>query len=130
MAKFTAIDVLNFQNEESAANIINTDFALLEVLLETMLSRDGLSPNTMLAQLDMNSNAIINLPNAVSAQSPVTLSQFEAGVATTGAAPSTVSYVTLASSTSLSAERVLTAGTGITLTDGGVNSTITTSDRK
>jgi hypothetical protein len=41
------------------------------------------------------------------------------------AAPTNASYVTLASNASLTAERVLTAGSGITLTDGGANSTAT-----
>jgi hypothetical protein len=42
-----------------------------------------------------------------------------------GAAPSGASYVTLGTSSSLTSERVLTAGTGITITDGGAGSTVT-----
>lgn len=42
-----------------------------------------------------------------------------------GFASASAQYVTLALSSSLSNERVLTAGSGITLTDGGANSTIT-----
>jgi len=42
------------------------------------------------------------------------------------AAPANAQYVTLAVDGTLSAERVLTAGTGIKLTDGGAGSTITT----
>ncbi len=40
-------------------------------------------------------------------------------------APTGASYVTLATNGTLTSERVLTAGTGITLTDGGAGSTIT-----
>ena len=40
-------------------------------------------------------------------------------------APTTSAYVTIGNDGSLSAERALTAGTGITLTDGGANSTVT-----
>ena len=42
-----------------------------------------------------------------------------------GGAPTDASYVVLGLNGSLSAERVLTAGTGVTITDGGVNSTVT-----
>lgn len=40
-------------------------------------------------------------------------------------APASAQYVTLATDGGLSAERVLTAGTGITLTDGGANGNLT-----
>jgi hypothetical protein len=40
----------------------NANMALIEAALEKTLSRDGTSPNTMSANLDMNSNRIINLP--------------------------------------------------------------------
>jgi hypothetical protein len=40
-------------------------------------------------------------------------------------APTTASYVTLGTDATLSSERVLTAGTGITLTDAGAGSTLT-----
>ncbi len=42
-----------------------------------------------------------------------------------GGAPSTATYVTLSTSTDLTNERVLTAGTGLSLTDAGAGSTIT-----
>lgn len=43
----------------------------------------------------------------------------------TGAAPGSGAFVTIGNSGSLSAERALTAGTGLGLTDGGANSTAT-----
>jgi len=42
-----------------------------------------------------------------------------------GGAPTGAQYVTLATDGTLSAERVLTAGSGITITDGGAGSTVT-----
>ena len=42
-----------------------------------------------------------------------------------GGAPTSAQYVTLATDATLSAERVLTAGSGISITDGGANSTAT-----
>jgi len=48
-----------------------------------------------------------------------------AGGGGSGGAPTDAQYVTLATSTGLSDERVLTAGNGITLTDGGAGTTVT-----
>lgn len=56
-------------------DLLNENFTELEEVIETLLSRDGTSPNTMEANLDMNSNRIINLPNALSASEPVTYGQ-------------------------------------------------------
>lgn len=42
-------------------------------------------------------------------------------------APTTASYVVIGGNASLSAERVLTAGTGISIADGGANNTVTVS---
>ena len=44
---------------------------------------------------------------------------------TTSPSPSNASYVVISTNDDLTAERVLTAGTGISLTDGGANSAIT-----
>jgi hypothetical protein len=42
-----------------------------------------------------------------------------------GGAPTDAQYVTLATNGTLTGERVLTAGSGITITDGGAGSTVT-----
>lgn len=42
-----------------------------------------------------------------------------------GVAPTNASYVTLGTNATLTSERVLTAGTGITISDGGAGSTVT-----
>ena len=54
----------------------NDNYALMEAAMENTLSRDGVTPNTMSADIDMNSvGRIHNLQDAVHGQEPVTLSQ-------------------------------------------------------
>ena len=71
MAKLVLADLVNLQNEPTAVGTINSNSALIEAALENTLSRDGTSPNTMGATLDMNSNHIINLPPAGSLLEPL-----------------------------------------------------------
>lgn len=79
MAKLTLNDISNINgNPTGAATAINANSTAIETAFENTLSRDGTSPNTMLASLDMNSNRILNLPDAVSAQEPATLAQLQA----------------------------------------------------
>ena len=72
MAKLTLTDISSGYNSTTT---INANNALIEAALENTLSRDGSSPNTMSAALDMNSYNINNLPNATQNQQPVTLAQ-------------------------------------------------------
>jgi hypothetical protein len=60
MAKFTPITFTNLNNETSFVNQLNTNFSTLSTLLDTMVSRNGTSPNTMTADLDVNSQDILN----------------------------------------------------------------------
>lgn len=60
----------------TARNVINNNFDDIETAFDNTLSRDGTSPNQMGAVLDMNSHAIINLPDGVTSQEPVSMSQF------------------------------------------------------
>lgn len=73
MSKITLTDLANLQNETTAVNAINNNNAVLETAFDNTLSRDGTTPNTMGANLDMNSNQILNLPVPASASSPVRL---------------------------------------------------------
>ena len=41
--------------------LLNTNFTALQTALENTLSRDGTSPNTLSADIDMNSNKLINV---------------------------------------------------------------------
>ncbi len=58
MAKLTLNDITSGY---LAIPTVNANSALIEAALENTLSRDGTSPNAMEANLDMNSNRIINL---------------------------------------------------------------------
>ena len=61
MAKLTLTDISNFRNQTVTANTINSNNNATETALENTLSRDGTSPNQMNADLDMNSNDILNV---------------------------------------------------------------------
>lgn len=61
MAKLTLTDLANLENDTTAVNAINNNNTAIETALENTLSRDGTSPNTMGADLDMNSQKITNL---------------------------------------------------------------------
>lgn len=61
MAKLTLSDLASLANETSAINTINNNSALIETALENTLSRDGTTPNTMTADIDMNSNDLLNV---------------------------------------------------------------------
>ncbi len=128
MAKLTLSDVSNLQNESSATGTLASNNDLIEEALEGTLSRDGTAPNQMLAELDMNSHAIINLPDANADDEPVTYGQFSGAIEALEGSQGeliTGSIVTLGENSALTAERILTAGTGLSLTDGGAGSTVT-----
>lgn len=126
MAKLTLSDVQNLQNESAAVTTMTQNNDAIEAAMENTLSRDGTSPNPMLATLDMNNNTIINLPDATTAQEPATLSQLTTAVAGIEAgAILDVPYVTIASEPLFSNERVLSAGNHLTLTDNGPGGNVT-----
>ena len=58
---------------------INANFDAIEQAFDNTLSRDGSSPNAMEANLDMNSNQILNLPDATTDKEPLTYGQYIAG---------------------------------------------------
>lgn len=59
--KYTPVLLSSLVNETSAVANINANFTTLQTAIEKTLSRDGTSPNTMSADLDMNNCRIINL---------------------------------------------------------------------
>lgn len=62
MAKLTLTDLTQLSsNETSAVSAINANWALIETALEKTLSRDGTSPNSMSADIDMNGNDLLNV---------------------------------------------------------------------
>lgn len=63
MAKLTTTDLTSLTNETSAIANINANNALIETAMENTLSRDGTAPNQMNADIDLNSNDLLNVNN-------------------------------------------------------------------
>ena len=64
MAKLTLTDLTQLSsNETSAVTAINNNNAAIEAALELTVSRDGTTPNTLTADLDVNSKKFLNVPN-------------------------------------------------------------------
>lgn len=73
MTKLSLSSLINLQNETTAVTTINNNSDAIELAVENTLSRDGTQPNSMNADLDMNSNRILNLPNPISLSEPLRL---------------------------------------------------------
>lgn len=126
MAKLTLSDLTNLQNEQTAVATINANNQAIEDALELTLTRTGTAPNFMAADLDMDSNRILNLPDAINEQEPATKGQLDDAIdALESGAVVAASFVTLGTDGTLLNERVLTAGNHLTLTDAGAGSTVT-----
>ena len=64
MAKLTLTDLTQLSsNETSAVTAINNNNAAIEAALELTVSRNGTTPNTLTADLDVNSKKFLNVPN-------------------------------------------------------------------
>jgi hypothetical protein len=72
--KVTLTDPASFRSDGSADANTTANNAILRAAIENTLSRDGTTPNQMLAPLDMNSQRIINLPKPVQASDAARLS--------------------------------------------------------
>lgn len=70
MAKVTLNDITSGY---ASVTVLNQNFAAIETALENTLSRDGSTPNQMTADLDMNSNRILNLPAPGDVKEPARL---------------------------------------------------------
>jgi hypothetical protein len=55
---------------------LNTELEKIEQAIQDTLSRKGDNPNAMEGALDMNSHRVINVPDAVNAQEPLTFGQY------------------------------------------------------
>lgn len=77
MAKLNLTDLVVTQSETSKVTAINANSAAIEAALENTLSRDGTTPNEMESDLDMNSNRILNLAEAVDDTEPVRKAEFD-----------------------------------------------------
>ena len=63
------------------ATSYNANNDALEAAFDNTLSRDGSTPNTMQASLDMNSNQVINVANGTNPTDAVNLAQVQALIA-------------------------------------------------
>lgn len=70
MPKVTVATLANLDNPGSAVETINDNFDALSDVIDTLVSRDGTSPNQMTADFDMNSHRISNLPVPVAYSEP------------------------------------------------------------
>lgn len=86
MSKLTLSDPANLVNSSAIATIAANNRAI-EAALENTLSRDGSTPNTMGADLDMNGNQILNLPAATTSTEPVRKAEYDTLVALVNADP-------------------------------------------
>lgn len=123
MAKLTLNDLTNLQNENSVVTKFNTNNTLVETALENTLSRDGTSPNSMAADLDMDSNSILNLPAATEDTEPVRKGEFDDAIealTATGIALPNSGMISYDAVNGVAVARTFTAavGSGITITNG------------
>jgi hypothetical protein len=79
--KITLTELASLTNETTALSELNQNFETIQDAIDNLLSRDGTSPNSMDANLDMNSFRIENLPEAVGNTEPVRLGDLEELVA-------------------------------------------------
>lgn len=77
MAKVILSDLTNLQNEASAVSTINTNNGRIEDALDKTLSRDGSSPNSMEANIDLNGFTIFNLRSASAPTEAVRKQEFD-----------------------------------------------------
>lgn len=128
MPKINLTDLSNLQNEVTATAAINNNNTLIEAAIDNSISRDGTQPNQMNSSLDMNSNQIINLPDASSDQEPVTYGQFINGVTSLdNGSVIDGEFIILSADDTILNGRVLTAGPSISLIDGGAGGNLVVS---
>ena len=146
MAKLTLTDLTQLSsNETSAVTAINNNNAAIEAALELTVSRDGTTPNTLTADLDVNSKKFLNVPNPTAGGNAVNKTYGDANyggsavtTATTKASEAAASAVTAStkaseasSSASTASGHASTASTQATLATNyavKVNGAITGSD--
>lgn len=118
MAKLT---LNNIGSRYGSIDALNDNSDLIETAFENTLSRDGTGPNNMEADLDMDSNRIINLSNGVNNQDAVTKAQLDINKAEVSALVQSLSTSNYGDSSNVS---YVPAGTG------AVNTTVQTKLRQ
>jgi hypothetical protein len=77
MSKLVLDDITQLGNQASALALLNSNYTKIETALENTLSRDGTTPNQMLADLDMNSRRVINAGVAINDNDLITKGQVD-----------------------------------------------------
>jgi hypothetical protein len=72
------LEIARIQAGYRSAESLTQNFEAIADALENTLSRDGTTPNEMGANLDMDSNRILNLPEPVASSEPARLAELEA----------------------------------------------------
>lgn len=118
MAKLTLSDLTSLTNQASAITLLNANNALIEAALENTLSRDGTATNTMTADLDLNSNDILNAASITATTIVVGGTDLAAQVAAAAA-----SAAAAAADAVLTAADVVSTNADVVLTNADVVST-------
>lgn len=63
--KISLITVESLENQTTAVQALNENFGLIASAFDNTFSRDGMTPNTMSADIDVNSRRIINLATPI-----------------------------------------------------------------
>jgi hypothetical protein len=137
MPKLTLTDLTTLSNDASAVAAINANMALIETAVENTLSRDGTTPNTMTANLDMNSQDILNADaiacttltvGGTSITAQVTAAAASATAAATSATAAATSATAAASSASAASTSAAAAAASATAAAAAVNGVKVSSD--
>ena len=80
MTKLTLPSFSSLTNEASFLAALNSAMEAIEAFSDLVLSRNGATPNTMQADLDMNSQRILNLPAPENDYDPVRLIDVAEGI--------------------------------------------------
>ncbi len=71
MSKIELADLTSLTNQQSAVGTINSNMDRIKEAINKTVFRDGTVPNSMEADLDLNGNRILNLPEPVHQNEPV-----------------------------------------------------------
>lgn len=77
MTKIILDELQSLGNQATAIGLINNNYNKIEGEFENTLSRDGKTPNQMMAHIDLNSNRCINAGEAVNQNDYITKGQVE-----------------------------------------------------
>lgn len=80
MAKVSLTTLASLEDQPTALAALNANFTAIATAIENTLSRDGTSPNTMTANLDINNNRIVHLPLPTQSSEPARLTDIDSAL--------------------------------------------------